>query len=462
MKPPKCLHCAALLLLAVFALGSLAKASWKEKVLYSFQGGTDGSTPAGGVVFDAAGNLYGATEQGGGSDCKPTGYCGTVFQLKPPTNQGDPWTETLLHVFAGVTATEPDGADPAGGLVIDAAGNLYGTTAYGGSGNCVLVGIQGGCGTVFELEPPKTKGGAWAYKILYSLQGGKDGHFPWGDLVFDGAGNLYGATQFGGGYGSCDSPFYQFCGTVFEMSPPKIKGGKWTEKVLHGFKGGTDGANPNGGLLLDSKGAVYGTTFSGGGSNCKTTYSVGCGTTFKLNPPSKNGGAWSEKILRRFEGGTDGAAPNGGLASDAQVALYGSTSAGGNGDGTVFKLARGGNGGSWVETLLHRFRNCGISDGCDPVGRVWFDSAGHLYGATCCGSSTGGGTIFRLSPSKLGVWAFSVLHSFTGKPDGFYPAATLIFAHAGVFFGATQYGGSGQGDQNCGSDGCGVVFQMSP
>ena len=208
------------LAVVILSIAINASAEWKEKVLYSFQGGTDGSTPAGGVVFDAAGNLYGATEQGSGSDCKPISWCGTVFQLKPPAKQGDPWTETVLHAFAGVTSTGHDGAVPAGGLVIDAAGNLYGTTAYGGSGDCVLAGIKGGCGTVYEVEPPKTKGGAWAYKILYSLQGGKDGDFAWGDLAFDNAGNLYGATQFGGGYGSCDSPFYQFCGTVFELSPP--------------------------------------------------------------------------------------------------------------------------------------------------------------------------------------------------------------------------------------------------
>lgn len=226
----------ALVFVVVFALASSASTEWKEKVLYSFQGGTDGSTPAGGVVFDKAGNLYGATEQGGGSSCKPISYCGTVFQLRPPTKQGDPWTETVLHVFAGVTDTEHDGATPVGGVVFDTAGNLYGTTGYGGSGDCVLAGIKGGCGTVYELSPPRTKGGKWAYAILYSFKGDKDGYFPWGDLVFDKAGNVYGATQFGGGYGSCDSPFYQFCGTIFELSPPKTKGGKWAEKILYSFK----------------------------------------------------------------------------------------------------------------------------------------------------------------------------------------------------------------------------------
>jgi hypothetical protein len=216
----------------ILAMASVASASWKEKVLYSFQGGTDGSTPAGGVVFDTAGNLYGTTQQGGGTNCAPISYCGTVFQL---AKKGGSWTETVLHVFAGVTRNN-DGATPAGGLVMDAAGNLYGATAYGGSGGCVLVGIKGGCGTVYELSPPKVKGGKWTYAILYSFQGGKDGYFPWGDLVFDAARNLYGATQFGGGKGTTCNLLYQYCGTLFELSPPKTRGGKWKEKCCTASK----------------------------------------------------------------------------------------------------------------------------------------------------------------------------------------------------------------------------------
>jgi hypothetical protein len=255
---------------AFFALCPWASAAHKEKVLYSFQGGTDGAVPSGGVIFDKAGNLYGATQDGGGSGCAPISPCGTAFQLSPPAKQGGPWTETQLHVFAGVTKTAKDGADPSSGLVMDTSGNLYGTTAYGGTGGCVLAGNKGGCGTVYELTPPKKKGGKWAYKIIYSFRGGKDGDLPNGDLVFDGAGNLYGATLFGGGFGSCDAPFYQNCGTVFELSPPLTKGGKWTEKVLYSFKSGKDGANPNGGLVFDSKGAIYGTTSYGGynGGSC--------------------------------------------------------------------------------------------------------------------------------------------------------------------------------------------------
>ena len=171
-----------------------------------------------------------------------------------------PGSETILYGFNGT-----DGSIPVGGAIIDGNGNLYGTTAYGGSGTCLLFGDNVGCGVVYELSPPTQKGGQWTYTVLYNFQGGKDGLFPWGDLVFDSHGNLYGATQFGGGKGTtCNQYFDGNCGTVFELSPPKQKGGKWTEKILHSFAGGTDGANPNGGLVLDGNGAIYGTTYFGG------------------------------------------------------------------------------------------------------------------------------------------------------------------------------------------------------
>jgi uncharacterized repeat protein (TIGR03803 family) len=189
----------------------LARASsWSEQVLYSFQGGSDGQQPVGGVVFDTRGNLYGATTQGGSASC---GGCGTVYQL---SKQGGTWTEAVLHVFN----QRNDGQTPVGGVLIDRAGNLYGTTAYGGAGGCTLLGKPVGCGIVFELTPPTKPGGSWTETILYSFQGGKDGYFPWGNLVLDGDGNIYGATQFGGGYGSCNG-LYPYCGTVFRLTRPR-------------------------------------------------------------------------------------------------------------------------------------------------------------------------------------------------------------------------------------------------
>jgi hypothetical protein len=178
-----------LLFALVLLFASTASAEWTEKVLYSFQGGNDGSFPGGGVVFDQQGNLYGVTEAGGPPSCDPIGsYCGTVYQLTPPVKQSDPWTKTQLYMFKGKRFN--DGEVPSG-LIIDKAGNLYGVTAYGGSGGCVLVGVPAGCGTVYELSPPVTKGGKWTYTILYNFKGGKNGYLPGGNLVFDSAGNQY-------------------------------------------------------------------------------------------------------------------------------------------------------------------------------------------------------------------------------------------------------------------------------
>jgi len=231
---------------------------WKEKVLYSFQGGSDGALPAGGVVFDKAGNLYGATSDGG-STCLPQ-ECGTVFEVSPPSQKGGAWTESVIYTFQGAFDGSSDGLTPEGAVIIDQQGNLYGTTTLGRNGGCVLLGSRVGCGTVYELSPPMQKGDPWTETILYNFQGGKDGYFPRGDLVFDKQGSLYGATDFGGGKGTtCNIYYGGNCGTVFKLSPPKQKGSAWTEQILHSFAGGTsgkksgDGADPNGGLIFDSK-----------------------------------------------------------------------------------------------------------------------------------------------------------------------------------------------------------------
>jgi uncharacterized repeat protein (TIGR03803 family) len=443
--------------LLILAAGAFASARSKEKVLYSFHGNSDGATPAGGVVFDPQGNLYGATSGGGSGSCAGFFQCGTVYQLSPPTQKGGAWTETVLYNFQG--SQSGDGASPAGGLVIDKSGNLYGTTGYGGTGDCVLLGTKEGCGTVFELSPPKMKGGAWTETVLYSFKGDKDGYVPNGDLVFDSAGNLYGATTFGGGKGTTCNPLYQYCGTVFELSPPQQKGGKWTERVLHSFAGGTDGANPNGGLVLGSDGTVYGSASSGGNQGCKTSYSVGCGTIFELTTLRNKAAVQSERILHRFKGYPhDGSSPSGGLISDRNGTLYGTAGGGGKGHGLVFGLVPPtSRDRPWTETLLHSFTG---ADGAEPAAGLTFDSAGSLYGTACCDGRPGGGTIFRLTSSPRGGWTFTVLHSFTGGPDGSYPASSLILDGAGNLYGTTRM--SGNTGQNCGHDGCGTVFDLSP
>jgi hypothetical protein len=441
--------------LAILVFASTVSAKWKESVLYSFQGGTDGATPAGGVVFDKSGNLYGTTTDGGATNCSPVAACGTVYQLAPPTKKGGAWTETVLRIFQGKAFN--DGELPAGGVIADASGNIYGTTAYGGSGGCVLLGIKGGCGTVYEMSPPQTKGGAWIYTILYSLKGGNDGYLPIGDLVFDSAGNLYGSTEFGGGKGTTCNPDYQYCGTVFKLSPPKTKGGKWTEKVLHSFAGGTDGKNPNGGLLLDGAGAVYGTTPIGGNQDCNFGHEeIGCGIVFKLSPPAKKGKAWTEKVIYRFTDGNDGAGPNGGLIFDAKGLLYGTAASGGSRlNGVVFRMAPS-KGGHWTQTVLYSFT--GGAYGFNPGSGLTFDSSGNLYGTALGGVASRGVVLRFKAPVRGNSWSPTVLYGFTGAPDGNHPTASLIFNGKGNLYGTTEWGGTGQACQG----GCGTVFQVRP
>ena len=441
-----------LMCLLVLALASPVSAEWKEKVLYSFQGGAnDGASPAGAVVFDKAGNLYGATTDGGG-ECPPA-QCGIVFQLAPPVKKGDPWTEIVLHTFKGNGSD--DGNTPAGSVILDSAGNLYGTTGYGGTGNCVLLGTKVGCGTVYKLSPPTQKDGAWTETVLYSFPTSKQGYLPNGNLVFDGAGNLYGATMFGGGYGTSCDPYYQYCGAVFELSPPTKKGGKWTEKVLHGFKGmkaGSslgDGANPNGGLVLDSEGVVYGTTYTGG-FQCPHDSGQGCGTVFRLAPPTRKGAGWTETILHRFKSSPDGGGPAAGVIFDAHEKLDGTTVGGGGGygDGTVFQLATDADG-PWKEHVLYSFQ--GQNDGSNPQGGVALDAKGDIYG------TSEGGMIFKIRLVG-GAWIFTVVYDFKNSPDGWHPTGPLMFDANGSLFGTTEWGGTGQSCQG----GCGTVFEVSP
>jgi hypothetical protein len=308
---------------------------------------------------------------------------------------------------------------------------------------------------VFRLSPPKSKGGAWTEMVLYSFQGNKDGQFPVGDLILDTAGNLYGATYFGGGYGTCDAPFYKHCGTIFELSPPTTKGGKWTEKVLYSFKSGKDGANPNGGLVFDSKGAIFGTTY-GGGNKSGECGSAGCGTAFELKPPLKRDGAWAETVLHRFNrNASDNGIPSVGFVVDAKGNLYGTTV----GMGAVFQLAPPSTkSGRWKETILYTFNQ----DAYDPEGALIFDANGNLCGTAEYGSGQSfHGNVFRLRPPKRvgGSWTFDVIHGFLGPPDGEFPAASLAFDKNGNFFSTTQSGGAGTG---CGHGGCGTVFQVKP
>lgn len=443
-----------LMCLLVLALASPASTKWKEKMLYSLQGGRDGYYPAGGVVFDNAGTLYGATNWGGDLDCSSDG-CGTVFAVSPHSDGS--WKETIVYAFRGVGGDPKDGFTPAGSVIIDQRGNLYGTTSMGGDGPCFLLGSKAGCGTVYELSPPALKGGAWTETILYSFQGGNDGYFPWGNLVFDKAGNLYGATQFGGGKGTtCDYIYGGQCGTVFKLSPPEQKGGKWTEIVLHRFAGGTDGANPNGGLVLDDEGAIYGTTF-GGGYNCPHHSGLGCGTVFKLDAPSNRHVAWKEEQLLVFKNGVDGAQPIAGVILGAEGSIYGAAEGGTNGCGLVFRLTANG-GGRWKDAVLYGFG--GSQYYYSPAVAI-LDKNGNLYGTTNVGPGQSlSGSVYRLTPpkQKADKWTFTILYGFRGTSDGAQPTASLVFDRHGNMYSTTQIGGTGDA---C-TFGCGTVFEVSP
>jgi hypothetical protein len=400
-----------------------ASSAAKEKVLFVFPGGARGGNPSDKLIFDSAGNLYGTTNAGGGfsTNC-PNGWCGAAFELTP-TSSGT-WKETVLHDFKlGQGSAVPDG-----GLVFDSAGNLYGTTYYGGRGNC-----SERCGVVFELTP--TSDGKWKESVLYAFSGGADGGIPIGGVIFDAAGNLYGTAALG-------------WGVVFELTPTSR--GEWKEKVL--YTGRKDGIHPSDGLLFDAAGNLYGAAFGGGG-NC----SGGCGAVFQLVPRSN--GKWREKVLHAFSGMNDGGYPNGGLILDSAGNLYGTTNLGGNrgdcqgfGCGVVFRLTPTSNGG-WKETVLHTFT--GGRDGAGPV-YLTLDAAGNLYGTTRDGGLTNCqycGVAFELTPTSNGEWKETVLHSFTGGKDGGSPASGLILDGKGNLYGAAYDGGA---------DGWGVVFELTP
>jgi uncharacterized repeat protein (TIGR03803 family) len=432
---------------AIFAVTLLvtstwAATNWHEKVLHSFNG-TDGWSPEAGLIFDAAGNLYGTTEYGGtGGNCGAYG-CGTVFELTPNGSGG--WTETVLYSFCPQTGCT-DGANPAAGLIFDAAGNLYGTTEYAGAYNS---------GTVFELTPNGS--GGWTETVLYSFcsqANCTDGYGPLAGLIFDASGNLYGTTRDGGAYGY---------GTVFELTP--TGGGGWTETVLHSFnQNGTDGAYPYAGLTFDTAGNLYGTTAYGGPYDY---FGGHPGTVFELTPTA--GGGWTETVLYSFcsqANCADGLNPYAGLIFDSAGNLYGTTPVGGQGHGTVFELTPTA-GGGWTEQVLLNFNG---TDGNYPTAGLIFDAAGNLYGTTyeggswtgCSDGPNGCGTVFELTPAA-GGWTQTVLHSFnnTGTDaHGYLPYAGLIFDAAGNLYGTTTGGGSGS---NCDPYfGCGTVFELTP
>lgn len=407
---PAIAHFLAIFVAILAVAASATAAGPAEKVLYRFKGGSDGSAPSAGLIADSAGNLYGTTANGGAASCQ--GGCGTVFELSPAA--GGRWTETVLYRFTGGS----DGAIPQTGLTFDAAGNLYGTTIHGGAL---------GDGVVFQLTAPAPPGDARTLNVLHSFVGSKEGEYPWGSPTFDRAGNLYGPTLFGGRFGG---------GTVFQLAAPATPGGTWTLHVLHHFKGANDGLDPVGALIIDKKGALYGTTNDG--------------TVFEEVPPAKGHTAWTLKALYHFNYVLG---LSGGPIAGKNGVLYGATAQGGPAnEGTVFQLTPPvTHGGGWTATTLYEF--AGGSDGEYPQNDLVLDKTGHLYGVTQSGGASGLGTVFKLTPTQHGLWAKTGLHDFTVGRDGSSPGAGLVSGRHGLLYGTTVTGG--QSDN-------GTVFQVAP
>jgi len=324
---------------------------WVHTVLYSFTGGADGGEPYKGVTLDREGNLYGTAVTGGSGGCE--GGCGVVYKL---TNSGGIWTHAVIHAFTGGN----DGSGPGARVTVDRSGNVYGMAptggAYGlgtiykihqvqsGAWNLKIIhaftgGADGatgsagrmilrnghlygaatsggtyGSGVIFELTP---RGGEWDFRTIYSFKGQPDGSFPYGALLFDASGNIFGTTYYGGANN---------IGAVYELS--RRPAGEWEEKVLYSFRDGTNGNSPISNLVFDSAGNLYGTTSEGG---------LGSGIIFKLSPVS--GDQWTETVVHRFRGPPDGAFAYNGMVVDRFGNFYGATVHGGdNDDGSIYKF----------------------------------------------------------------------------------------------------------------------------
>ncbi len=333
-----------------------------------------------------------------------------------------PAGESVLYTFTGGL----DGMFPYAGVVADAAGNLYGTTIHGGTAGSTTYG------TVFKLVP---SGSTYTESILYAFQGGADGQYPFGGVILDKHGALYGTTFQGGTNG---------VGTVFKLTPGPSG---YTKTILYSFQGGSDGVLPYAGLYMAADGSLFGTTEYGGGSP-----SGGAGTVFKLTP---SGSTYTESIIYAFQGGNDGAMPAAPVMGDAHGALYGTTVNGNKYNaGTVYKLTPNGSG--YAESLIYSFQP--FPDGAHPYGGLIGDGSGAIYGATLIGGGYNAGMVFKLTPSGS-TYARSVLYVFDGcgfsSPtcDGADPEAALYMDASCSLYGTTQYGAP---------DGVGTVFRLSP
>ena len=398
----------------MFVAFSNAARAQTYSILHTFSG-LDGANPDAKLTLDGAGNMYGTTWYGGAE------YLGTVVRLQ---YKNSAWLATPIYSFQGV----PDGAGPRSKVIVGPDGSLYGTTGGGGDSGC---NFGGGCGIIYSLRPPPRAPASvivpWTETVLYRFTGGSDGKYPTGDLVFDQAGNLYGTTQFGGAYNG---------GTVFKLTHSN---GSWTESVLYSFRGAGDGEQPYYGVIVDRAGNLYGTAAPDGTSQG--------GTVFEVSP---SGSGWTETTLYSFTGGSDGAYPGSALIFDQAGNLYGTTFRDGSGGGgTVYELTP--TNGNWTFNVLYSYAGY-----YEPNGALLLDSAGNFYGTTLVGGPDQLGSVYKLSPSN-GGWTYTDLHDFLGacpypSEDGCIPEG-VVMDGAGNLYGMTYEGGENS---------VGVVFELTP
>ena len=397
----------AVTLLFVLGLSLTTATATSTDVIFSLEE-DEGEYADTDLETDSAGNIYGTTVLGGDFGG------GTVFQLSPSPNG---WVHTVLYSFTGGA----DGGEPYKGVTIDRQGNLYGTAVTGGSGNC-----EGGCGVVYKLT---NNGGTWTQTIVHAFTGGNDGSGPGARVTVDPNGNIYGMAPTGGEFG---------LGTIYKIRPTSHGG--WIFNVIHTFSGGPDGATGSAGRMILRYGHLYGAVTAGG--------NYGSGIVFRLNPGGV--GERDLKVLYSFRGQPDGSFPYGALLFDGLGNIYGTTYYGGaNGIGSVYKLSPQ-RIGEWTEEVVYSFQEG--ADGNSPISNLVIDNAGNLFGTTSEGG-LGSGTIFKLSPVGGGKWNETVVHAFEGPPDGGFAYNGMVVDIFGNFYGATVHGG----DNN---DGC--VYQFTP
>jgi len=397
MSAPSYFRIGAVAATAVFAFSCATTIAQTTNVIFSFEE-DEGEYADTDLETDSAGNIYGTTVLGGEAGG------GTVFKLSPTVNG---WKHEIVYSFTGGA----DGGEPYKGVTLDHAGNLYGTAVTGGSGSC-----EGGCGVAYKIT---NIGGTWTQSVIHAFSGGDDGSGPGARLTVDRKGNVYGMAPTGGAYGF---------GTIYKIRP--LRDGTWNFQVIHAFTGGGDGGTGSAGRMIVRKGHLFGAATTGG------TY--GSGVIFELAP--RGMGDWHFETIYSFRGQPDGSFPYGALLFDPSGNIYGTTYYGGeNGVGSVYKLSPRHHG-EWAENVLYSFQEG--SDGSYPISNLVFGGPGNvnLYGTTSEGGS-GSGTIFKLTPSGNGHWNETVVHTFNGPPDGAFAYNGMVIDRSGNFYGATVHGG---------------------